>query len=41
MLLMEEKRFPEVNRGAGYFFGNSERVRGLTLSCGNGKSEGW
>ena len=22
------------------FFGNLERVRGLTLSCGNGKSEG-
>ena len=22
------------------FCGNSERVRGLTISCGNGKSEG-
>ena len=35
---MEEKSFPEVTGGGRYFFEYSERVRGLTLSCENGKS---
>jgi len=38
---MEEKRFPEVTQGVeDIFIRNSDRVRGLMLSCGNGKSEG-
>ena len=40
MLLMGEKQFQEVTLGGRCFFGNSERVRGITLSSGNGKSEG-
>ena len=40
MLLVEEKSFPEVTGVGRYFFGNSERVRGLTLPRENGKSGG-
>ena len=32
------KSFPEVTGGGRYFFEYSERVKGLTLSCENGKS---
>ncbi|XP_015758701.1 PREDICTED: serine/threonine-protein phosphatase 6 regulatory ankyrin repeat subunit A-like [Acropora digitifera] len=39
---MEEKRFPEVTGGGRYFLSEIKeiKVRGLMLSCGNGKSEG-